>query len=90
MRATTEKYLTSKLAKYVVNTLMLVFLLLWGVESYAAISPTLKEQVIMAEYIINGLFLLELLLRIYVYRGQFFQKMFAVKLPKKKPLRAND
>ncbi len=89
MRAVIEKHLNSRLGKNTINLLMLAFFVLWGIESFVPLSPLSLAQLGTAKDIINGIFFIELALRIYVYRGQFFQKMFPVKLPKK-PLQADD
>ncbi len=90
MRALVEKHLDSRFAKIVIGLVLFAYVALWGLEQLVQLSPEQAATIARAKDVLNGFFLIELLLRIYAYRGQFFQKMFVVKLPPKKSLRTDE
>ena len=84
MRERVEKYLTSRPAKYLLNTAGVLYLLAWGLQYSAPAMAAFKSELILATNILNGVFFIELSLRVYVYRKQAFKQLFTIKIPDKR------
>ena len=86
MRSLIEKHLSSRYSRYTLNTLGVTYLIVLALEYYPPAMKIAQPQLTMADNILNLIFLIELGLRVYVYRRDFFKKMFSFNLPQKKPV----
>lgn len=84
MRSLVEKHLASRYARYTLNTAALAYIVVLALEYYPSAMKIAQPQLEMADMFLNGICLVELGLRLYVYRGDFFKKMFVINLPKRK------
>lgn len=84
-----EKHLSSRCSRYTLNTIGVAYLIVLGLEYYPPAMKIAQPQLEMADTILNIICLIELGLRVYVYRRDFFKKMFSFNLPQKKTLQAD-
>lgn len=89
MRSMIEKYLCARYSRYTLNTLGVAYLVVLALEYYQPAMKIAQPQLEMADNLLNIIFLIELGLRVYVYRKDFFKKMFNFNLPQKPVIQAD-